>query len=98
MSCCGSKRAQLRQATQVSQVLEPGKRTSLQHQPERHSPVYFRYIGKTRLTVMGPETHIRYRFRSPRAVVAVDPRDQRALAAVPTLRQVRKPTDVVKEF
>ena len=88
--CCGNKRAQLSQTTQASQVHESGERTSLQHQPERDSPVYFQYIGKTGLTVMGPMTRKFYRFDSPGAVVEVDPMDRRALEVVSALRHVRK--------
>jgi hypothetical protein len=99
MSCgCGKKRAQLLQTTQASRVLEAGDQTSLQHQPERDTPIYFQYIGKTGLTVVGPRTRKRYRFDGPGVVVTVDPRDQRALAAVSILRQVRESTNVAKEF
>jgi hypothetical protein len=83
MPCCGKKRAQARQTTQT--------------RSERDSPAYFQYLGKTGLTVIGSRTRQRYRFDRPGAVVAVDPRDRRALVDVPTLRQVRKPTNVAKE-
>jgi hypothetical protein len=98
MSCCGNKRAQLSRTTEPPRVPEPTRRTSSQRQPERDTPVYFQYLGKTGLTVMGPKTHKFYRFDGPGAVVEVDPRDQRALAAVPALRPVRKSTNVGKEF
>jgi len=42
----------------------------------------FQYLGKTGLTVMGPRSGKSYRFDRPGAVVAVDPVDSRALAAV----------------
>jgi len=83
MACCGKKRAQARQNTQTRRVTEPA---------ERDSPAYFQYVGKTRLKVVGPKTRKLYRFDSPGAVVAVDPRDRSALSAVSALRQVRKPT------
>jgi hypothetical protein len=89
MSCCGKGRAKLLQTIQANQMLEPGKQTSLQNQSERHSPIYFQYIGKTGLTVLGRETRNRYRFDGPGAVVAVDVRDQLAMTAVPNLRQVK---------
>ena len=69
-----------------------------QLQPESDSPAYFQYVGKTGLTVMGSRTHRRYRFDSPGAVVAIDSRDKRALAAVPALREVEKSTTAAKEF
>jgi non-ribosomal peptide synthetase component E (peptide arylation enzyme) len=86
MSCCGEKREQLRQATQAHLVPEA----------EENSPAYFQYTGKTGLTVMGPRTRKRYRFDSRGALVAVDPRDRHSLAAVPSLREVRKPTNGAK--
>jgi hypothetical protein len=98
MPCCGNKRAQARQTTQTRQVPKPAKTTSWQRRPERDSPAYFQYLGKRGLTVMGPKTRKVYRFDSPGAVVAVDPKDWRALSAVSALKQVRKPTNVAKEF
>jgi hypothetical protein len=95
MACCGNKRAQLLETNQTSRGLE----TSGQHQPERPFPVvYFQYAGQTGLTVIGRETGRRYRFNSPGAVVAVDFRDRRALAAIPSLRYVREAADVAKEI
>ena len=85
MGCCGKKRSQFR-------------RTTSQREQEHDSPAYFQYIGKTGLTVIGPGTRKRYRFDGPGAVVAVDVRDQRALADVPRLRLVREPTNVAREF
>jgi hypothetical protein len=96
MSCCGNKREQLRQTIRAHPVPTPVERPSSQPQPERNSPVYFQYIGKTGLIVMGPWTHRRYYFDSPGAMVAVDRKDRRALAAIPTLKEVRKTTNVAK--
>lgn len=79
MTCCGDKRAQL---NQTRQEIEPGTLVD---------PVFFQYIGRTGLTVIGRETRIRYRFDNPGAVVAIDKRDQLALSFVPNLRQVRIP-------
>lgn len=75
MSCCGDKRAQL-----INQTTKQSSPDSLAH---------FEYIGQKVLTVIGRETHRRYRFDKPGAVVAVDTRDQRALEVVPTLRRVK---------
>lgn len=77
MACCGDKRAQFNLARQE---LDP---------VEQADPIYFQYTGSTGLTVIGRETRSRYRFDSPGAVVAVDIRDQPALAFVPNLRQVK---------
>ena len=75
MSCCGKKRSRARQTTQT--------------RPEPNGPVYFQYVGRAGLTVVGARTHNRYQFDRPGAVVATDPRDWRALVGVPTLRQVK---------
>ncbi|MDX1546155.1 MAG: hypothetical protein R3247_04170, partial [Rhodothermales bacterium] len=52
---------------------------------------YFQYLGHTGLTVRGPRSGWTYRFDGPGAIVAVDPRDRRALAAIARLRQVPRP-------
>lgn len=49
--------------------------------------VAFRYTGSTAVTVVGPASGRTYRFASPGAVEAVDPRDAPSLAAVPVLRR-----------
>ena len=74
MSCCGDKRTQLYQASQVP--------------AETNTSVYFQYTGKTGMTVIGRETRRRYRFDKPGAVIAVDAKDKAALVFVPNLRQV----------
>jgi hypothetical protein len=97
MPCCGSKRAQLSRTTEPPRAPEPAGGPSSQRQPERATPVYFQYVGKLRLVVIGRETRKVYRFDGPDAVVAVDPRDRRALTAVPALREVKEPTNVTKK-
>lgn len=89
MSCCGKGRAKLLQTMQSNRALEPGKRTSLENQPEGNRPIYFQYTGKTGLTVLGRKTRNRYRFDGPGAVVAIDVRDQLGMTAIPNLRQVK---------
>ena len=95
MPCCGKKRVQSRRKTLTRRATKPAERTVLLPQPEPGSPPHFQYVGKTGLTVMGPRTHKRYRFDRPGAIVVVDPRDERALAAVSILKQVAKPTEAV---
>ncbi len=87
--CCGKKRAQARKTIQTQQVSKPEKKSIPQTRPQSEQP-YFQYLGKTGLTVMGPRTRKSYRFDHSGAVVAVDPKDQRAMAAVSVLRQVEK--------
>jgi hypothetical protein len=86
------------EAQPIPAETELGAEPTPTHRTERDSPAYFQYLGKRGLTVMGPKTRKVYRFDSPGAVVAVDPKDRRALSAVSALRQVRKPTNVAKEL
>jgi len=86
--CCGKKRAQARQTNRTNQKPRHEKKATLFSQPKSDSPPLFQYLGETGLTVMGPRTHKRYRFNHPGAVVAVDPRDWRAMTAVSILQQV----------
>ncbi len=71
----------------MSRTAEPAARSVVQ----RYSDAYFQYLGKTAMTVAGPVSGKRYRFNGYAAIVAVDLRDRRSLAAVPNLRQVRHP-------
>lgn len=59
--------------------------------PERtlRDRVYFKYMGRTGMTVIGPVTGKRYRFEGPGSVAEVDLRDRRSVAALPNLQQVR---------
>jgi hypothetical protein len=88
--CCGKKRAQARKNTNTKQVTKPEEKAAPNSPQNGSSSPYFQYLGNTALTVMGPWTHKHYRFDHPRAVVAVDPRDIRAMAAVSILKQVEK--------
>lgn len=74
MSCCGQQR------TQFTGSFSSGGST-----PERH---FFRYVGKTALTVAGPLSGKYYRFPAPGATVEADPRDAPSLEQVPQLRKV----------
>ena len=51
------------------------------------SRAWFRYVGATGATVTGAATGTVYRFGQPGALISVDARDRRSLAAVPVLRQ-----------
>jgi hypothetical protein len=96
MPCCGKKRAQLGRKTRTRRAPEPKEETVSQPRPEPQPLAYFQYQGKTGLTVIGPRTRKRYRFGHAGAVVAVHPRDVRALATVSVLRQVRKPAEAAR--
>jgi hypothetical protein len=67
-----------------------------EEQNPQQRTAYFQYLGKTGLTVIGPKTRQQYRFDRHGAIVAVDPRDESALAAVSVLRQVGKPTAAIR--
>jgi hypothetical protein len=74
MSCCGKGRSQLN----ATSNLMAGRPTA----------VVFEYIGRTRVSVIGPATRTSYRFDHPGARVLVDRRDRASLSAIPLLRQV----------
>ena len=74
MPCCGSKRIQEQQNSQPL--------------AENREPIFFQYVGRTGMTVIGRVSRLRYRFDHTGSVVAVDARDKTALLAVPNLRQV----------
>ena len=84
MSCCGQTRQRLWDIDSHRQMLGPSpaqKRTPLR------SLVYFEYVGKTGLTVIGPITGKRYRCPKPGAKIAVDSNDAPFLTTIPRLRQ-----------
>ena len=74
MSCCGKGRSKLK-ATPIQIAARP-------------TTVVFEYVGRTRVSVIGPATRMSYRFDRPGARVLVDGRDRASLATIPSLRQV----------
>lgn len=74
MSCCGKQRTQFFGAFALG---GPAL--------ERH---FFRYVGRTALTVAGPVSGKYYRFPAPGATVEADPGDAPSLEQVPQLRRV----------
>lgn len=74
MSCCGKGRSQLK----VTASQATGRPTTL----------VFEYVGRTRMSVIGPATRTSYRFDRPGARVLVDGRDRASLSTIPLLRQV----------
>ncbi len=75
MSCCGKSR--------IPPITVAPKFT-----PQPAGSVTFQYIGRTRLTVIGPVTRKRYDFDRAGARVTVDRLDSNSLSTVPTLRRV----------
>jgi hypothetical protein len=75
MSCCGKSRLQPFTIASYPATKTVGSAT-------------FQYIGKTRLTVIGPISRQRYDFDHTGARLTVDQRDSASLATVPTLKRV----------
>lgn len=88
--CCGKGRRQFRASAQAQPAAE-SQATGNYREPRRYSQAYFQYLGRRGIIVQGPVSGRRYRFDGHGIVTAVDPRDQRALATVRLLRQVRGP-------
>jgi len=80
MSCCGISRQQIAFLAGASPA---GAKAA-----ERRFEIRFEYLGATGLTVVGPVSGRQYRFAAPGARVAIDPRDRRALARIPGLREI----------
>jgi hypothetical protein len=96
MSCCGKSRSQPFVA--AGPAAQPQAIAVRQQKPAVRSTVAvpaglapgttFQYIGKTRLTVIGPVSRRRYDFDRGGVRLSVDPRDASSLATVPTLKRV----------
>jgi hypothetical protein len=88
MSCCGQHRQSLfglESHWRTRPLSSPKRQTS------QRSLVYFEYVGKTGLTVIGPLTGKRYRFSKPGTKVAVDSDDAPWLITIPGLGQTHSP-------
>jgi len=85
MSCCGRKPAA------PMPLPAPPSSSPRVGEPVRRASAFFRYIGRTALTVTGPATGRTYRFDRTGAVVGVDVRDAAPIAGIPTLQRVRGP-------
>jgi hypothetical protein len=91
MSCCGRQQQQFVGIASAHQTPSPIARHSPQTATTRQPPLFFEYVGRTGLTVIGPITGRRYRFDQRGSRLSVDPADQPSMAAVPQLRQVAGP-------
>lgn len=89
MSCCGKARNQV-QGTISHQRTSVAPASPPQVQASTGQSVYFRYFGKTGLTVTGPASSRVYCFAANGAPIAVDARDAASLARVPNLRALRQ--------
>ena len=89
MPCCGNQRATLQIPARPSH--NSGLADKNRQAPGRvlHDRVFFKYVGQTGMTVIGPRSGKRYRFEATGSPVEVDLRDRPGLAALPKLREVR---------
>ncbi len=88
MSCCGKKREQF--TAVASDRPHSGRPASHSAMPRQmlQSRVFFEYVGRTGLTVIGSSTGNQYRFERTGARLEVDLRDRFAMTGVPNLRQL----------
>jgi hypothetical protein len=91
MSCCGQNRQRLRDFDSSQHLPGPAPAAKRPPRTQPLSIVYFEYVGKTGLTVIGPITGRRYRFPKPGAKISVDGNDALSLTTVPNLRQTHGP-------
>ena len=87
MSCCGRQRTMSQRPARTSPSRAPVHAVS--EKPRRIQGVFFEYVGRTSLTVIGPRSGKRYRFDNPGARVEVDLRDRPWLAAMARLRETK---------
>lgn len=87
MSCCGKQRTMSQRAARTNPSRSPVHVIS--EERRRIQRVFFEYVGRTSLTVIGPKSGRRYRFDNPGAKVEVDLRDRPWLAAMAMLRETR---------
>jgi len=88
MSCCGKHRLA---GGSPSPRLPTATTTNSTVRPARQTSVFFEYVGRTGLTIVGPVSGRRYRFEAPGSRQPVDPADKPSLAAIQMLRQVSEP-------
>lgn len=87
MSCCGKQRTMSPRPARISPSRTPVHNTS--EEPRLIRRVFFEYVGRTSLTVIGPKSGKRYRFDNPGAKIEVDLRDRPWLAAMARLRETK---------
>jgi hypothetical protein len=81
MSCCGERRAALRQEPRPTPAGAPGRWVS--------GAVELEYLGAGRLTLTGPVTGTVYRFGHAGARVRVHGSDAPSLVSIPNVKLVR---------
>lgn len=96
MVCCGKK---IHNTTTVpryhsnNSYPNPDSSLTQHHQMRKNNKlVYFKYMGKTRLTVIGAITKTKYLFSETDAIVGVIKDDSYSMTAVPKLKWVKNNT------
>jgi hypothetical protein len=86
MACCGKT---IRDRPQSGVEIVTG--SVAEHEARSGASVFFKYLGRTAISVVGPVTGRRYQLAGHAATAAVDPRDAPSVAAVPHLVRVTHP-------
>ena len=88
MPCCGNQRAKLQGPIRTNNI---PSRPAPGSEPRRvlRDRVFFKYLGQTGITVIGPATGKRYRFNGPGSIMEVDLRDRRSVALLSQLIEVK---------
>jgi len=86
MGCCGRGAPSSGGPIPLASFQASPARAAQHVQPTRQTYVFFEYVGRTGMTVIGGVTGRHYRFDRPSARLAVDPVDKPSLLAVPNLR------------
>jgi hypothetical protein len=88
--CCGARTASRNSARTAAASQRAAAISAAPVQPSPPAAtIQFEYVGKTRLTVVSPNTGARYHFDAPGARLSVAPQDQTMMIHVPGLRPVR---------
>ena len=89
MPCCGNQRATIQTPARTN--YSSGTANKNHDEPRRvlRDRVFFKYLGQTGMTVIGPKSGKRYRFDAAGSIVEVDLRDRPGLAGLSKLREVR---------
>lgn len=88
MSCCTRTSSLAKAWTAGSSAAKGTTQGSTQLHAVPPGPVFFEYVGRTGLTVVGSQTNKRYRFDFPGAKVEIAAADVPSIARVPTLRRI----------
>lgn len=92
MGCCNEKRARWSKfagPAPSTASASTGTIGAMTREVPLTRTVVFEYTGETAMSVLGPITRTRYRFRSTGDRVGIDYRDASYVSGVPNVRRVR---------